>query len=179
MLVCYVHCEYHSQKPEYLGFIYDQSIEMELKKASFERVQTAPSLAFYAAVFRFYDKLDVVFVNAHLNVGASSLPMLMQTIKETMGNANRAQRLKSSSLFMSLSQQGKNSILFGDFNLEPATRDHEFLVNCNYASVIHEPTDVTLDNLQGSKCTDSIWLSTDATALSTGIRSLDYLTDDD
>jgi hypothetical protein len=102
-----MHCECHSQLPEYLGFIYDQSIDMELTKASLIRMQTAPSLAFYAAVFRFYDKLDFAFVNAHVNVATSSLPMLMQTMEATMGNANRAKVkiIVAFSFFVSLSRR--------------------------------------------------------------------------
>ncbi|CAF5016244.1 unnamed protein product, partial [Rotaria socialis] len=82
---------------EYLGFIYDESIGIELKKASLLPFKNYFTRSPYIVIFRIYDKYEFVFVNLHLKARrfdeienektkdeASSISILAEAMDDTV-----------------------------------------------------------------------------------------------
>jgi len=80
------------QRSEYLGFIYDESIGIELIQASLLSSNTHFSQPPLIALFRIYKKYELRFVNIHLKSDkdqAKALSTLAQTVKNTIGKVER------------------------------------------------------------------------------------------
>jgi hypothetical protein len=90
------------KRSEYLGFIYDESIGIELKNSSLLSLETYFTRSPYVTTFRVFDKIELVFVNIHLKPNrldedeteetkdeGESLEMLTQMMKESIGKIER------------------------------------------------------------------------------------------
>ncbi|CAF3433319.1 unnamed protein product [Rotaria socialis] len=148
------------QGNEYLGFIYDESIGIELKKASLLPFKNYFTRSPYIVIFRIYDKYEFVFVNLHLKARrfdeienektkdeASSISILAEAMDDTV--------------------EQKNIVIFGDFNIAPTASEFNALVQHNYSYVIKQNTNISLKTPGGSTCVDNIWLSAEANSLIT------------
>ncbi|CAF4600445.1 unnamed protein product [Rotaria sp. Silwood1] len=146
------------QTAEYLGFLYDESIGIEFKKASLLPFKTYFTQLPYITIFRIFNRLELVFVNIHL------------TTKKSNGDKSEEKKDEAKSLSV-LAQAMKNTIeqkhviIFGDFNSVPTASEFEALVKCNYSYVIQQNTNISLKEPQGSICIDNIWLSEEAKSL--------------
>ncbi|CAF0788363.1 unnamed protein product [Adineta steineri] len=142
------------QGSEYLGFLYNESVGIELKQASLLSSKTYFTCSPYITIFRIYNKYELVFVNIHLerrrldDNEIKALSVLIQAMKNTI--------------------KQKHIIIFGDFNNVPTAPEFQALVACNYSYTIQENKDVSPKTTQGSTCVHNIWLSEEAKALSTG-----------
>ncbi|CAF0960917.1 unnamed protein product [Adineta ricciae] len=148
------------QSSEYLGFIYDESIGIELRKSSLLPIKNYFTRLPFIVIFRIYDKYEFVFVNVHL--------------KARRLDENENERTKDEALSLSILAEAmndtieqKHTIIFGDFNIAPTASEFAALVQRNYSYVIQENTNISLKTPQGSTCVDNIWLSTEVKALST------------
>ncbi|CAF0916097.1 unnamed protein product [Rotaria sp. Silwood1] len=148
------------QGNEYLGFIYDESIGIELKKASLLPFKNYFTRSPYIVIFRIYDKYEFVFVNVHL--------------KARRLDENENERTKDEASSISILAEAMNDtveqthiVIFGDFNIVPTASEFGALVQRNYSYVIKQNTNISMKTPQGSTCIDNIWLSTEAKALTT------------
>ncbi|CAF1119717.1 unnamed protein product [Rotaria sordida] len=148
------------QGSEYLGFIYDESIGIELKKASLLPFKNYFTRSPYIVIFRIYDKYEFVFVNLHL--------------KARRFDENENERTKDEALSISILAEAMNDtveqkhiVIFGDFNILPTASEFNALVQRNYSYVIKQNTNISMKTPQGSTCVDNIWLSAEAKALTT------------
>ncbi|CAF3737635.1 unnamed protein product [Rotaria socialis] len=149
-----------SEGSEYLGFLYNELAGIEIKRSS-----TLPFTAYFnqlpmIAIFRLFNKYELVFVNIHLKTKglyengcekkdeARSLSVLAQAMKNTI--------------------EQKHVIIFGHFDNVPTASEFEALAKCNYSYFIQQNTDISLQTPQGSSCLDNIWLSEEAKAFHTG-----------
>jgi hypothetical protein len=86
------------QGSEYLGFIYDELIGIELKKSSLLPFKNHFTRSPFISIFRIYDKYEFVFVNVHLKARrldenenertkdeALSLSILAEAMNDTVG----------------------------------------------------------------------------------------------
>lgn len=98
-----------SQGSEYLGFIYDESIGIELKRSSLLPIKGYFTRSPYIVIFRIYDKYEFVFVNLHLKARrldenenertkdeAASISILAEAMHDTVGKIFPRQRRISS-----------------------------------------------------------------------------------
>ncbi|UJR15955.1 hypothetical protein I4U23_002875 [Adineta vaga] len=146
---------------EHLGFLYDESIGIELKQTSSLQFQAYFTRSPYITIFRIYDQIELVFVNIHLKSNKSDDDNNEQTKDEAKALSVLAQAMKDTF-------KQKYKVIFGSFNIIPTATDFQALIQCNYSSFITENTDVSLKTPQGTVCIDNIWLSTEAKALNTG-----------
>ncbi len=170
------------QGSEYLGFLYDQSIGIELKKSSLLPFKSYFTRSPFINIFRIHDQYEFVFVNIHLKARrldenenertkdeAMSLSILAEAMNDTVGKFKI--RMYKFILVIFCEEQ-KHIIIFGDFNLAPTAFEFDALVQRNYSYVIQENTNISLKTPQGSTCVDNIWLSAEAKVLSTGKNSI-------
>ena len=86
------------QGKEYLGFIYDESVGIELKKSSLLPFKNYFTRSPFISIFRIHEKYEFVFVNVHLKARrldenenertkdeALSLSILAEAMKDTVG----------------------------------------------------------------------------------------------
>ncbi|CAF1193528.1 unnamed protein product [Rotaria sordida] len=149
------------QRTEYLGFLYDESIGIELKQASLLPFKTYFTQLPYITIFRIFNKLELVFVNIHLKTKKSHEDKNQEKKDEVRSLSVLAQAMKNTI-------EQKHVIIFGDFDSIPTASEFEALIKCNYLYVIQQNTDISLKEPQGSICLDNIWLSEEAKSLSTG-----------
>ncbi|CAF2524177.1 unnamed protein product [Rotaria sp. Silwood2] len=148
------------QGSEYLGFIYDESIGIELKKASLLPFKNYFTRSPYIVIFRIYDKYEFVFVNLHLKA---------RRLDENDNERTKDEAASISILAEAMSDtvEQKYIIIFGDFNIVPTASEFDALVQRNYSYVIKQNTNISMKTPQGSTCIDNIWLSAEAKALTT------------
>lgn len=148
------------QSNEYLGFLYDESIGIELKKSSLLPFKNYFTRSPFINIFRIFDKYEFVFVNIHLKA---------RRLDENENERTKDEALSLSILAEAMSDtvEQKNIIIFGDFNLAPHAAEFEALVQRHYSYVIQKNTNISLKVPQGSTCVDNIWLSAEAKQLST------------
>ncbi|CAF3935192.1 unnamed protein product, partial [Rotaria sp. Silwood2] len=149
------------QGTEYLGFLYDESIGIEFKKASLLPFKTYFNQLPYITIFRIFNKLELVFVNIHLTTKKSDEDKTSEKKDEAKSLSVLAQAMKNTI-------EQKHVIIFGDFNNVPTASEFDSLVKCNYSYVIQQNTNISLKEPQGSVCVDNIWLSEEAKNLNTG-----------
>lgn len=90
------------QGKEYLGFIYDESIGIELKKSSLLPFKSYFTRSPFINIFRIHEKYELVFVNIHLKARrldenenertkdeALSLSILAEAMNDTVGKLDR------------------------------------------------------------------------------------------
>ncbi len=168
------------QGNEYLGFIYDQSIEIELKKSSLLPFKNYFTRSPFINIFRIHDQYEFVFINIHLKARrldenenertkdeAISLSILAEAMNDTVGKFE-IRMIDFHFVFWICSKEQKHIIIFGDFNRPPNASEFDALVQRNYSYVIQENTNISLKTPQGSTCVDNIWLSAEAKVLTTG-----------
>jgi hypothetical protein len=110
---------------EYLGFLYDESIGNELKKASLLLLKTSCTQSPYMTIFRLYDKIDLVFVNTHLKTQrldeekqikdeTLSLSAVTQAINDIIG---KIKRMNVIPFFLNLILKNKNILSFLEISI--------------------------------------------------------------
>ena len=91
-------CVSSSQGSEYLGFIFDESVGIELKRSSLLPFKSHFTRSPFIGLFRIFDTYELVFVNIHLKARrldenenertkdeALSLSILAEAINDTVG----------------------------------------------------------------------------------------------
>ena len=137
-----------------LGFLYDASSGLALKHASTLPLESHFTRLPFVAVFRFYEKFDVIFVNLHLEAHSSeedetaSFSALAQAIQETFLDDEFAEQ--------------KAVVLLGDFNHSATSPVFLPLLHHDYSPVLQENTNESPSSI----CMDNIWLSASARAVS-------------
>ncbi|CAF2073252.1 unnamed protein product [Rotaria magnacalcarata] len=148
-----------SEGSAYLGFLYNELAGIEIRRSS-----TLPFTAYFnqlpfIAIFRLFNKYDLVFVNIHLKAKGSD---------ESGCKKDEARSLSVLAQAMKNTIEQKRVIIVGHFDNVPTASEFEALVKCNYSYVIQQNTDISLQTPQGSICLDNIWLSEEANVFDTG-----------
>lgn len=106
---------------QYLGFIYDESIGIELKHMATLLLKSYSSQSPFVATFRLFNEFELVFVNIHITRkeldkghsrnkhGAKLLTDLVENLKNTIG---KTMEYNSTFDFVYENFQSKNMLLY-------------------------------------------------------------------
>lgn len=153
---------------EYNGFLYDSSQKIELLNADLLDKGDSKGGAFarvpYVGCFRINGELDFVVVSVHLKATG---------LKGEDAHRTRAEVSSMSHVLKCLSKHvegEKDVILVGDFNHAPDSKEFDSVRYMGYQNCIafDTPTNISVNNNDGSKSYDNIWINSKTQSIWTG-----------
>ncbi|XP_033754676.1 endonuclease/exonuclease/phosphatase family domain-containing protein 1-like [Pecten maximus] len=159
------------QALEYNGFLYDTSQQIELKSSALlEKAKNTPKSFVrkpFIGVFKIR-KFDCVVVSVHLKatgLNNQDMPQLQKEIDQVPHVVEAIEDHYPGE---------KDIIMLGDFNLAPDKEDFNCLRDRNYSNCIPHGhfTNISNNNLKGSRTYDHIWISEQSKEIFTGYSAV-------
>ncbi|CAF0996254.1 unnamed protein product, partial [Didymodactylos carnosus] len=146
-------CGEMRQGNEYLGYIYDESYNITLKKASLFPLKDHFTHLPYIAVYKIHN-IEIALVNVHLKATHLDEEGNVKTVDKALSLSAMAEAMKDTI-------EQKRVIIFGDFNQSPESEEFKPLITHGFSYLTNANTNISNQTPNGSTCVDNMWLSTE------------------